>query len=90
MQYIDYHDNPGVLSDPKINPNRKYNEPNGRLFGFNVHFNLLYELGANPTVTYVENNANGPMGKMKMKMSILGWDPSEIDFDKAKYYYNFK
>ena len=29
--------------------------PNGRLYGFNVHFNLLYDMGANPTVNYVEN-----------------------------------
>lgn len=52
LQPEDYHDNPGVLSDPAINPNRVYNEPNGRLFGFNVHFNLLYDAGANPEVQY--------------------------------------
>ena len=48
----DYHRNEGVLADRKINPNRVYNEPDGRLFGFNVHFNLLYDAGANPEVLY--------------------------------------
>ena len=48
----DYHRNEGVLADRKVNPNRVYNEPDGRLFGFNVHFNLLYDAGANPEVLY--------------------------------------
>ena len=48
----DYHRNEGVLADRRVNPNRVYNEPNGRLFGFNVHFNLLYDAGANPEVLY--------------------------------------
>ena len=52
VEESDYHRNEGVLADTKKNPRRVYNEPNGRLFGFNVHFNLLYDAGANPEVKY--------------------------------------
>ena len=47
-----YHENEGVLADKRKNPYRTYNEPNGRLFGFNVHFNLLYDAGADPEIRY--------------------------------------
>lgn len=29
--------------------------PDGRLYGLNIHFNILYDLGVNPTVNYVEH-----------------------------------
>lgn len=45
----DYHSTPGTLSNQ---PFRKYNEPNGRLFGFNVHFNILYDTGINPELQF--------------------------------------
>jgi len=48
----DYHLNEGVLADARKNPRRTYNEPDGRLFGFNVHFNILYDAGVNPEVKY--------------------------------------
>ena len=48
-----YTFNPGIPTDPKTSPHRRYNEPNGRLFGYNVHFNILYDLGANPTLEFV-------------------------------------
>ena len=52
LEEENYHENPGVLSAPGENPGRVYNEPNGRLFGFHVHFNILYDAGANPEVKY--------------------------------------
>ncbi|NLW71033.1 MAG: methyltransferase domain-containing protein [Eubacteriaceae bacterium] len=98
--------------------------PDGRMYGFNVHFNLLYDLGANPSVDYVENrtvfekaskeelytavNQGRPFSKEGFerwltvadskisekdgvliytdiqKMSVLSWNPSEIDWDRAQ------
>ncbi|MCF0120425.1 MAG: methyltransferase domain-containing protein [Oscillospiraceae bacterium] len=49
IEQDDYHSTPGALSSL---PFRRYNEPNGRLYGFNVHFNILYDAGINPEVLY--------------------------------------
>lgn len=45
--------------------------PDGRKYGFNVHFNILYDHGANPTVSYVSDGRG-------MKLAILGWDPNDV------------
>lgn len=88
LQQEDYHSNPGMLSDPKINPNRTYNEPNGRMFGFNVHFNLLYDAGANPEVQYdtqivqlEDPTKGGCLLRHVQRVSILGWNPQEIQME---------
>lgn len=89
--------------------------PDGRLYGYNVHFNLLYDMGANPTLRYVTDtteyirdsreelyaavtNGRTPEPelaelldsritqledgrlryRMVSKISILGWDPGEL------------
>ncbi len=89
--------------------------PDGRLYGLNIHFNILYDLGVNPTINYVEHIFEKEADTMdeiidefypmlpkelrpmiekkiekldsgryhylfKTKSSILGWDPSEIDY----------
>ena len=41
--------------------------PCGRKYGFNVHFNLLYDHGANPTVTYVAD-----------ERTVVGTTPEEV------------
>ena len=90
--------------------------PDGRKYGLNITFNLLYESGANPEIFYVddektvmgatieelaknyfppaqtleileyiekhaEKTGEGYAMKKIQTMSIMGWDPSEIDWD---------
>lgn len=93
--------------------------PDGRKYGLNVTFNLLYEAGANPEIYYVEDRkritgssveelarryfppAQTPeildyIGRKAKKseegyslekvqiMSIMGWDPRELDWEYLK------
>ena len=47
--------------------------PNGRKYGYNVHFNILYDHGANPTLTYVSNGKG-------MTVVVMGWDPGDVRY----------
>ena len=93
--------------------------PDGRRYGLNVTFNLLYEAGANPSIVYVDDekllraatpeelakllfpvgdseeivsyvrsHAENTKGVWELtrrqRMSVLGWDPSEIDWDRLR------
>ena len=93
--------------------------PDGRKYGLNIHFNLLYEAGANPEVryvtdgkkisattkealaktlfpvsddpeilAYVEKHAlpseEGWTLLRPQTMAVMGWDPSEIDWERLE------
>lgn len=102
------------------NEAENYSErPDGRKYGFNITFNLLYESGANPEITYVDDwktltaesieelakvyfpNAQTPEIleyvrngathddegfhiQKKQTMSIMGWNPQDIDWDRLE------
>ena len=91
--------------------------PDGRKYGFNIHFNLLYEAGANPELHYVtettmitahtpedlakkvfpmafspefvehirqvstQNEDGEWVYKRIQTMSVLGWNPNDIQWD---------
>ena len=53
--------------------------PDGRKYGYNVHFNILYDRGADPELRYVKSKRMMPDGTVRtVKMSILGWDPNSL------------
>ena len=93
--------------------------PDGRKYGLNIHFNLLYEAGANPEVRYVTDvkKITAPTREALAKilfpvsddpeilawvekhalpseegwtllrpqtMAVMGWDPSEIDWERLE------
>lgn len=53
--------------------------PCGRKYGFNVHFNLLYDCGANPTIQYVEHT-QVKTAETREALERAVWQ----DFHKAK------
>lgn len=74
--------------------------PDGRLYGLNIHFNILYDLGANPTINYVEHifekeadtpdeiiNEFFPMLPKELKPMI---EKKIRRLDNGRYYYYFK
>lgn len=55
--------------------------PCGRKYGFNVHFNLLYDHGANPTVNYVANEERTVAASKEELLRIVVGPPALVEND---------
>lgn len=64
---------------PQLAPKmRRRPEPNGRLFGYNVHFNLLYDAGADPTLSYTETRNRRIANSLdELCFLVLGGRPTD-------------
>ena len=74
--------------------------PDSRLYGFNIHFNILYDLGANPTINYVVHEFKKEADTMDeiidelfpmLPPDLRPMIEAKITYlDNGKYFYYFK